>query len=299
MQDFYRLKSALKLHMKAMTWLGRDWSCEKFDTDCFSVAEMRESEMATAIKSRLLLTSLSSYVSFAGTTGIQASVTTTELIGTLPNRDWVKDSPIGVILQIACMRLGRAVFVESSVAKAGQWKMPANIEKDVDFVVAPCNSDNVHWTLVIIDVRASKALIYDPLDNQNWTRSARARAQQVIIPVVSCWRTQKCGKDADFLRWKTVSLVGPMQPDGVNCGVYIAAMGWTYLANEQGWLNQRGEMPMHAGTTLRLKILFHLLCAPEMHIIVPESQAVIDVTKTERLLDEMIETKEMKSKKQK
>ncbi|GMF19853.1 unnamed protein product [Phytophthora fragariaefolia] len=68
-------------------------------------------------------------------------------------------------------------------------------------------------------------------------------------------------------------------------------MGWAFLVGEKGWLNQRGEMPMHAGTILRLKMLYHLVCAPEMSIVVPSEQHVVDIQDTEKRLDDLIKTK--------
>lgn len=181
MQEFYRLKLEYREYSKAVKWLSRNWVDDMFETDCLDVPGMMENELARAILSRLNFSSLSSYIVFTTAMKKQMSVTLMEIVGTVPGKEWLKDSPISLLLQLACVRHGRAAYVESIVGKPEQWTMPKDQVRDIDFVIAPCNTSGIHWTLVILDLRESNAMVYDPLDNGEFREKTRERIKHVFF----------------------------------------------------------------------------------------------------------------------
>ncbi|KAE8984413.1 hypothetical protein PF011_g20789 [Phytophthora fragariae] len=288
MQEFYRLKLEYREYSKAVKWLSRNWVDDMFETDCLDVPGMMENELARAILSRLNFSSLSSYIVFTTAMEKQMSVTLMEIVGTVPGKEWLKDSPISLLLQLACVRHGHAAYVESIVGKPEQWTMPKDQVRDIDFVIAPCNTSGIHWTLVILDLSESNAMVYDPLDNGEFREKTRERIKHVFFPTVDNWRRRKFGENTCFPRWKMSVLPGPKQPDGVSCGVFIASTGWAFLHGETEWLALRGKAPRQASTTLRMRMLYHLLCSPEVKVVIPESELSQDVATIEKLLDELI-----------
>ncbi|RLN32478.1 hypothetical protein BBJ28_00022639 [Nothophytophthora sp. Chile5] len=290
MQDFHRYRATFMDKMAAYKWLKTDWSAQEcYRLDTLSVPGKRESELAGEVMTTLNFTNLSAYVEIPLLNDLFAAVQVGELFGTLAGTAWLTDTPITMMAQKLCGLHGNAFYVNSLDFGTKTVQIKHDTEHSWEWVIAPCHVGGCHWTLIAINLAKSQAAVFDPLRNSGWTQETAKRLTDVLLPAVEEWRFEHFGKDQKpWPKWTTTTNQGPRQEDSNNCGVFVLAMVWCYLQPTQNEAaKQRGAITTTMLKALRLRILWHLLCAPDCRVINPAADRMSDVAETEVLLDKM------------
>ncbi|RLN84792.1 hypothetical protein BBJ28_00022680 [Nothophytophthora sp. Chile5] len=290
MQDFHRYRDTFMDKMAAYKWLKTDWSAQEcYRLDTLSVPGKRESDLAGEVTNTLNFTNLSAYMEIPLLDDLFAAVQVGELIGTLAGTMWLTDTPITMMAQKLCGSHGNAFYVSSLDFGTESIQIKHDPKHPWEWVIAPCHVGGCHWTLIAMNLATSQATVYDPLRNTGWTDETTKRLTDVLLPAVEEWRFEHYGTDqAPWPKWTTTTNQGPRQEDSNNCGVFVLSMVWCYLQPTQaGAAKQRGAIPTTMLKALRLRILWHLLCAPDCRVINPAADSMSDVAETEVLLDKM------------
>lgn len=116
----------------------------------------------------------------------------------------------------------------------------------------------------------SKAYVYDPLQTDTFVDETEARVTEILVPKVDEWRLETFGSATKWPDWEVEVLEGPIRGDEINCGVLVTAIAWCCLHNKMdGIAAHKGALSSHTKKILRLRMLWHLLCAPDIEEIVP------------------------------
>ncbi|RLN49125.1 hypothetical protein BBJ28_00017154 [Nothophytophthora sp. Chile5] len=225
-REFYDCQKAHRAREKAHEWVKCDWDALESEAQhSLAVPDRTSSMVASDITNVLNVTSLTLYTSIVLLNKTTASVPTSEIIGVVPASEWLSDSPIVLMTQKLCAEHANAYCLSSLCSSAMSWEIPVDRDHNWAFVVAPCNASNVHWTLIVMDLKTSKVSIFDPMESEN-------------------------------------------KMDGLP--------------------SFRGRLPAAATKILRLRLLWHLLCAPGVVVVNPTDRDWMEVKATELKLTKQL-----------
>ena len=105
-----------------------------------------------------------------------------------------------------------------------------------EFLIAPLNVENQHWTIVIIYLFKNKIVVYDSLNNQNisenvisWLQHTRTHITNVLATCKMIDSRVKFDENAII----SLSPFFPQQKDGCSCGVFVCKGIETFFENRQ------------------------------------------------------------------
>ncbi|EEY67102.1 SUMO protease, putative [Phytophthora infestans T30-4] len=116
----------------------------------------------------------------------------------------------------------RIVGVEAASAskkkKSMSEKMKTKVQElltEADVLLIPVNFGNMHWCAMIVDGKQNNVLYYD---------SMNLKTYKDVLDRMSCDLATTLSDD-----FKVVSVNGPIQTDGYNCGFYVMLRFWRYV----------------------------------------------------------------------
>ncbi|WIA40653.1 hypothetical protein OEZ86_013989 [Tetradesmus obliquus] len=103
-----------------------------------------------------------------------------------------------------------------------KWTSPRREVLSCSLIVAPCNLNNTHWTLVVADIDRCRILYLDPMGE------CRADIADAMAAWVQAEAHDKLGQWWDTSSWPRVYLQPgrdiPRQTDGHSCGLYAVVL---------------------------------------------------------------------------
>ena len=89
---------------------------------------------------------------------------------------------------------------------------------DMDMLVIPMNQNEVHWVMVVVNIKEKRLEFYDPLQ-QGMTIYTEMLIMQKWFAELAALRNLKT---VNIQAWDSQMLTNvPLQKDGYNCGVYV------------------------------------------------------------------------------
>lgn len=153
------------------------------------------------------------------------------------------------------------VVVIDSVSE-GRATPPRLLIKKTRVVVFPVNITNIHWCLICVVFawpRGHVAFVYDPMEGPERT-SVVEKWKAWYEPLIQrWWERGRSEADADtpgMIRWQSV--VTPKQRDGHNCGVFVVAMAYAYMAEHYD-IQELDFVKPAALALMRLRLLYFIV----------------------------------------
>lgn len=195
MREFYDCARAYRARHEAYQWISSDWDALDSEThDSLAVpGRVTSADVAMDIRSTLNVSSLVSTPTIFRVDGGTATALLSDILAVIPNRKWLTDTPVSLLLQKLCAEHGNAYCVSSLVHSTTTWRIPR--DRAWRYFGVACNVSQCHWTLALIDTVSWKVTIYDPMESKNFTSLTKERLISVVFPAITDWYESRFKND--------------------------------------------------------------------------------------------------------